>query len=114
MTVSPASTRPLPLVSAGVPADLVSDSVDRVEVGVLVVSGADVTGAPVGGVPDAVAELSTAPAFTSACVTVYVAVQVVLPPGCSVVTGQLAPVTLGSLTTTPVSVWAPVLVTRNV
>ena len=49
--VSPASTRPLPLTSLGVPADLTRVSVPIVEVGVLVESGDEAIAGPVGGVP---------------------------------------------------------------
>ncbi len=70
MTVSPASTRPLPLVSAGAEATLSMLSDLTVEVGVDVVEGLELTVPPAGPVPEAVAELSTDPAFTSACVTV--------------------------------------------
>ncbi len=66
--VSPASTRPLPLTSTGGAACLSRLSVARVEVGVEVESGADVTAAPVGGDPVAVAVLLTEPLFTSAWV----------------------------------------------
>ncbi|MFE2774359.1 hypothetical protein ACFXEH_19050, partial [Microbacterium resistens] len=46
--------------------------------------GSDVTGSPVGGVPDDVAEFVTDPASTSACCTTYVAVQSRNSPGESV------------------------------
>ena len=72
------------------------------------------TAAPSGGVPDAVAVLVTCPASTSACVAVYVAVQVVRSPGASCETGQVTEVTWGSLTLTAWSVTLPVFVTRNV
>ena len=62
----------------------------------------------------AVAVLRTLPASTSAWVMVYAsAVQVVLAPGASVVAGQVAPPTLGSVMATAVRVWAPVLVTAK-
>jgi sortase (surface protein transpeptidase) len=64
--VSPASTRPLPLRSAGVPATLSRVNVALVSVGVDVESGAESIAGPVGGVPVAVAVLSTDPPFTSA------------------------------------------------
>ena len=84
--VSPASTRPLPLTSTGGAGLLVEAiSVAVRVVGVVVVSVAEVTAGPVGGVPVAVAVLLTEPAFTSAWVIVYVAVQVVDAPGASVV-----------------------------
>ena len=88
------------------------------------VDGGDVTGAPVGGVPLAVAELLIVPALKSAAVAVYVAVQVVVdvapvPAAVNVVDGQVT-VTGGpagavnvSATATPVSVTLPVLVTTN-
>ena len=69
---------------------------------------------PPGGVPVAVALLSTVPASTSACVIVCVPVQVVLAPGASVVTGQTAAASrFASSTTMPVIVTLPVLVTRK-
>ena len=79
-------------------------------------SGVDqslVTAAPVGGVPDAVAVLFTVPASTSACVSVYVFVQVVVAAGASVETGQETVPTFGSLTPTLVNVTLPVFFTRN-
>ena len=48
---------------------------------VTVASSVSVTADPVGGVPDAVAVLSTAPWSASACVTVYVAVHFADSPG---------------------------------
>ena len=68
---------------------------------------------PVGGVPDAVAVLFTVPASTSACVSAYVLVQVVVAAGARVVTGQETVPTFGSLTPTLVSVTLPVFFTRN-
>ncbi len=68
--VSPAVTRPLPSLSTTPPACLSTLSPGSCEVGVLVVSGAEVTAGPVGGVPDAVAVLSTEPPSTSAWMTV--------------------------------------------
>ena len=83
-------------------------------IGVLVVSGGEVTDGPVGGVPVAVALLFTTPAFTSACVIVCVPVQVVSSPGASVVTGHTAAASsCASFTTMPVIVTLPVLVTRK-
>jgi hypothetical protein len=79
--------------------------------------GGEVTAGPDGGVPETVAVFVTSPAFTSACVTAYVAVQVVDPPGASVVTGHEitggvpVPENAVSVTATPVSVTLPVLVT---
>jgi hypothetical protein len=81
--------------------------------------GADVTGGPVGGVPDAVAVSVIEPASMSACVTVYVPVQVVDAPGASVVTGHEItggvpePENAVSVTPTPVSVLLPVFVTKK-
>ena len=70
---------------------------------------------PDGGVPDAVAELATTPAFTSAWVIVRVAVQVVEDPGANVVVGHDTAdmPNNGSDTPTALSVTLPVLVTRN-
>ncbi len=111
--VSPASTRPLPLTSAGSPADLSRVMVAMVEVGVVVVSDGDVTAGPLGGVPEAVAVLMTLPLSTSAWLIGYVAVQVTPAPGASVVVEHVTGPTFTSSTVTPVSVWAPVLATRN-
>jgi hypothetical protein len=80
------------------------------------VDGAEVTGGPVGGVPEAVAVFTMEPALMSACVVTYVLVQVVEACGASVVTGQAAtggvPVPEKDMlvTLTPVSVALPVLV----
>ena len=72
-----------------------------------------VNAAPVGGFAVTPAVFTTEPLVTSACVSVYVAVQVVLAPTAKVVTGQEIPVTLGSVTTMPDNdVW-PLLVTTN-
>ena len=68
--VSPASTRPLPLTSTGVPAVLVSERVATLEVGVAVEELFEVTVPPAGLRPVAVAVLVTAPEFTSAWVIV--------------------------------------------
>ena len=81
--------------------------------GVLVAS-VEVTSVPFGSVPVTVAVLSTTPAFTSARVSVYVAVHVVDSPGASVVTGQSTAPTNGSSTTMALKVTLPLLVTRNV
>ena len=75
----------------------------------------DVTSGPLGGVPAADAVLMIDPAFTSDCVIVRVAVQVVEPPGASVDNGH---VTVdrpdsGSLMATDVNVTLPVFVTTN-
>jgi hypothetical protein len=87
---------------------------------VAVDGGEDVTAGPVGGVPDAVAELDTDPLSISACVVVYEPVHVVDAPGARVVVGQEMLVSCGpaglasvSLMPTPVKVTLPVLVTTN-
>ena len=90
-----------------------SVTVGMVLVAVVVESGAEFTAGPVGGVPCAVAALFTAPAFTSACVIVYVFVHVVDAPGAKVVTGQVTAPTLASVIPTDVNVTAPVFVTRK-
>ena len=71
------------------------------------------TGSPTGGVPSAVAELTTCPASTSDWRSVYEAVHVVCSPGASVETGQETVPSSGSLTPTEVSVTLPVFVTTN-
>ncbi len=81
--------------------------------------GGDVTAGPVGGVPDAVAEFFTDPAFISACVTTYDAVHVVDAAGANVVTGHdtvgfgPAGAVIVSATVTPVRVTFPVFVTTK-
>ena len=82
--------------------------------------GSEVTGSPVGGVPVAVAELSTEPASTSACCTTYVAVQSMNSSGERVrsaghvtADSEPAPVNSPSATEASVSVTLPVFVTRN-
>ena len=82
--------------------------------------GSDVTGPPEGGVPVAVAVLSTAPASTSACCTTYMAVQSMNSFGESVrsdghVTAESdpAPENVPSTTDAFVSVTLPVFVTRK-
>ena len=74
-----------------------------------------VTAAPTGGVPEATALLTIDPVSRSAWVDTYVAVQVVVAPGASVVTGQVTADRPGngSATPTPDSVTLPVLVTAN-
>src|SRR5262245_39495175 len=52
-------------------------------------SDVSVTTSPDGGVPDAAPVLVIPPLSTSACVVVYVAVQVKVSPGASDVPGQL-------------------------
>ena len=85
-------------------------------VGVIAVSMAFVaeTGSPCGGFAETVAELATCPALTSASVSAYVAVQVVLVRGARSVTGQMTVPTRPSLTAMPWSVTLPVFETRNV
>src|SRR4051812_13074156 len=97
---SPASVRPLPLVSVGAPAVLVRVSVAVVEVGVEVLEAFDVAVVPAGVRAVTVAVLATAPASTSAWVTTYgaVVVQVVPAPGASVVAAQPVAPTFGSTT----------------
>src|SRR6185312_2117740 len=116
--VSPASVMPLPLTSTGVPAVLtrVSDAAGAVT-GVLVVDGALVTSVPPGGVPVAVALLSTLPAATSAAVMVYVTgPQLDVPAGAMVAGVQAIGVaeSLLSFTTTPFNGTLPLLVRANV
>ncbi|GAB2588511.1 hypothetical protein GCM10009593_29410 [Microlunatus antarcticus] len=86
-----------------------------VEVVVAVDDAFEVTAAPAGSSPVAVAVLTTAPLFTSAWVITYGAVvaHVVLAPGASVVTGQVVVPTFASAIATPVTVRAPVLVTAK-
>ena len=93
-------------------ADLTNERVEVCGIGVVIVDGAVTTG-PVGGVPVADAEFTILAASTSAWVTRYVAVQVVLLDGANAVTGQvtgLRPI-IGSATPTLVRVTLPVLVT---
>ena len=111
--VSPASTRPLVLVSVGVPAVLVRLRVAAVEVAVDVLDVFEVTAVPPGFRLVALAEFWTLPASTSAWLIVYVAVHVVLAPGATVVVGQVVAPTFGSVMATAVRVWAPVLVTAK-
>ncbi len=73
-----------------------------------------VTVGPLGVVAETVAELATWPASMSVCSSVYVAVQVVLAPGASDVTGQVTVPTLASAIATAVRVTLPVLATTNV
>ena len=82
---------------------------------VTVAESVAVTAAPTGGVPVTVAVLVNDPASTSACVTVYDAVQVVDAPGAKVATGHTTADRpgSGSATATDESVTLPVLVTRN-
>ncbi len=85
----------------------------RVEVGVDVESGVEVTSAPVGGVPDAVAVLATEPWFTSSWVITYVTVHTTVASGWTVVVAQETGPVSGSSTVTSVSVVVPVLVTAK-
>ena len=84
-------------------------------VAVTVAEPCAVTAGPVGGVPDAVAVLLTAPASMSAWVTVRDAVHVVDAPGANDDTGhEMADRPgSGSVTPTEVRVTLPVLVTRK-
>ncbi|SNT64894.1 hypothetical protein SAMN05216276_114210 [Streptosporangium subroseum] len=81
------------------------------------VAGADATGGPVGGVPEATAVFTIEPASMSAWVVTYVLVHVVIACGASVVTGQVItggvpePENAVSTTPTPVNVALPVLTT---
>ena len=100
------------VVPVGVPACL-SNVNDAVRVIGVVTDEVAWTVALVGVLPLAVAVLTTDPASTSACVSVYVFVQVVVAPGASELTGQLTVPTFGSVTPTLVSVTLPVFFTRN-
>ena len=84
-------------------------------IGVDVDEDAEVTVGPDGGVPEAVAVLATTPAFTSDCVMVRVAVQVVDAPGANVVDGHVMADRpgSGSVMVTEVSVTLPVFVTAK-
>lgn len=81
--------------------------------------GGEVAVVPLGDVRLAVAVFEIDPAFTSACVTVYVAVHVVDAPGANVVVGQFTadnvpvPEKPVSVTATPDNVVEPVFVTKN-
>ncbi len=97
----------------GVPACL-SRVISGVAVIGAVTESVAVTADPVGGVPEAVAVLTTWPASTSACFSVYVAVHVVEAPGARVVTGQVTVPTFASVTFTACRVTLPVFVTRKV
>ncbi len=96
----------------GVPATLsrVSDGAEVIGVSV---ESVPVTGGPVGGFAPTPALLATWPLSTSACVSVYVAVHVVVAFGASVATGQLTVPTVASVTETEVSVTLPVFVTTK-
>ena len=98
----------LPTPGTGV-ADLAS-AIDGVSTTVTAADAVSVTSTPPGEVPVTVAVFAIEPASRSACVTVYVAVQVVRAPGASVVTGQViadrpgsgSATTIGSSVTLPV------------
>jgi hypothetical protein len=81
---------------------------------VVSVESDDVTAAPDGGVPVAVAVFATCPASTSACVSVYAFVHVVDAAGANCVTGHVTVPTFGSVTPTLVTVTLPEFVTMNV
>ena len=88
--------------------------------GIVTCDGGDVMAGPDGGVPVAVASFVTLPASTSACVTVYVAEQIICAPGSNdAVAGQLGadiapePLNEPSLTVGLVNVTFPVFVTTN-
>ncbi len=66
--VSPASIRPSPSVSVGVPACLSSSSASTFDIAVEVLETGETTPAPPGSLAVAVALLSTRPASTSAWV----------------------------------------------
>ena len=98
----------------GVPAVLSIVKLALAVIGVVVVSGGLVVVPPPGAVPTAVALLFTVPALISACVMVCVPVQVVDAPGDNVVTGHTAAASnCASLTTMPLKVTLPVLVTKK-
>jgi len=96
-------------VSAG-PAVAVTEALDGSDTG---------AGTPIGGVAVAVAVFDTEPASTSACVTEYVAEQVVESPGANGPVGQLAtgavpvPENAVSLIVGSDTVTLPVFVTKN-
>ena len=82
---------------------------------VTVAASVSVTGAPIGGVPLAVAVFTIEPASTSACDTAYDAVHVVDAPGANDATGHDTADRPGNGSDTPtaVSVTLPVFVTTN-
>src|SRR5438874_2207603 len=112
-------TWPTLLIADG-EADFTSVSAGLDVAGTVVVDGAEVIGlVSPGGVPCVVAESLTLPVSRSACVTVYVAVQVSEAPKASVDCGQVGPeasVPAGavcvSVTATLCTGTLPVLVTR--
>ena len=82
------------------------------------VDAGEVTVAPAGVFPAAVAESLIDPASTSACVAVYDAVHVVVAPGARVVVGQVTVTAVAgavavSVTTTEDTVTFPVFVTAK-
>ena len=89
--------------------------IDGVRVAVTVAESVSVTAGPLGGVPLAVAVLRIEPAFIFANVTVYVAVQFIVPVGFNVVCGHETADKpgSGSVTAIPVSVTLPVFDTKN-
>ena len=82
---------------------------------VTVAAASSVTFEPFGATAFTLAVFAIEPASTSACVDVYVAVQVVEAPGASELTGHEIGdnPTCGSVTTTDASVTLPVFVTTN-
>ena len=112
--VSP-NDAPVGAVSVVIATVFTNDNVVVCAIGVVVDELFDVTAGPEGGVPDAVAVLAIAPAFTSVWVIVRVAEQVVNAPGVNVVDGQLMADRpgSGSVMLTEVRVTLPVLVTAK-
>jgi hypothetical protein len=84
-------------------------------VAVTVSESLSVTAGPDGGVPETVAVFVIEPASRSACVTAYVAVQVMVAAGTMLVLGQVIgdKPTCGSVTPTELNVTLPVFVTTN-
>ena len=110
----------MPLTGAPCSAPVLVSPIDGVGSIVIVSVSPASTGSPVGGVPTADAVFTIVPASTSACVTTYVAVPVTCAPGANTpaapghdenVTSDRP--TIGSDTSTPVSVTLPVFVTKN-
>ena len=112
--VSP-NDAPAGAVSAVIATVFTNDNVLVCAIGVDVDELFDVTAGPEGGVPDAVAVLAIAPAFTSVWVIARVAEQVVNAPGVNVVDGQVIADRPGSRSVmlTEVRVTLPVLVTAK-
>ena len=86
---------------------------DGAVLGVLVTVAVLVTFAASGEVPFAVAVMTRVPPSISACVTVWLAVQVVIAAGASVETGQETESPSEAVTPTVLSVRLPVLVTTR-